>query len=242
MCSLNYLVITQISKNYSVILVSYTLYFTFIFTPSLYRDNHNLFIIASGISHTGIVFSLHFARMPVLNTWVFWCQNLQVSQLSHPASSVFFFFYWVVTLECCSSWILVYAVLFGWSFELFTGVLVMSGLQWCQKAKSWPLLSLKAQSWIARVGLYGGWSEQVHSLPTVFSGNDYKAAVSASEIKRMYWHPYPPKKIKSVSSLPFSPHFLSSLLPSFLALSQIHTLIVQAGLDFGNISQQKDFG
>lgn len=32
----------------------------------------------------------HSTKMPVLTTWVFWYQNLEVSQLSHPASSALF--------------------------------------------------------------------------------------------------------------------------------------------------------
>lgn len=88
-----------------------------------------------------------------------------------------------------------------------------------------------------------GGVSKYHSLPTVFSGNDYKAAsCKCIRNQKNVLASLPPKKIKSVSSLPLSPRFLSSLLPSFLALSQIHTLIVQAGLDFGNISQQKNFG
>ena len=35
----------------------------------------------------------------MLTTWVFWCQNLEVSQLSHPASSALLFLSWVVVLE-----------------------------------------------------------------------------------------------------------------------------------------------
>lgn len=36
-----------------------------------------------------------------------------------------------------------------------------------------------------------GGVSKYHSLPTVFSGNDYKAAISANEVKRMAWHPPP---------------------------------------------------
>lgn len=33
-----------------------------------------------------------------------------------------------------------------------------------------------------------GGVSKYHSLPTVFSGNDYKAAISANEVKRIGWH------------------------------------------------------
>lgn len=102
------------------------------FSPlSLYRDNFS--IIAFGFTHTRVDLSPLYQ---VLTTWVFWCQNLEVSQMSHPASSALLFLSWVVMLEWYFSWISVCAVLFGWSLELFTGVLVMSGLQCCQRQKA----------------------------------------------------------------------------------------------------------
>lgn len=100
---------------------------------TLSSDKDNFFCI--WIVPHKVALSL-LTKMPVLTTWVFWCQNLQVSQLSHPASSAFLFLSWVVVLKCYSSWISVCAVLLGWSLELFTGVLVMSGLQSCQRQKA----------------------------------------------------------------------------------------------------------
>ena len=56
-----------------------------------------------------------------------------------------------------------------------------------------------------------------HSLPTVFSGNDYKAAISAIEAYRMDWQPPPTiqrrkKKTHTLSlSLSLSPSPLSPL-------------------------------
>ena len=57
-----------------------------------------------------------------------------------------------------------------------------------------------------------------HSLPTVFSGNDYKTAISAIEAYRMDWQPPPTfqkRKKTHTHSLPLSLSLSLSLSPRF---------------------------
>lgn len=55
-----------------------------------------------------------------------------------------------------------------------------------------------------------GGVSKYHSLPTVFSGNDYKATISANEVKRMECSPI---KTANEHNLPlFTPLFLIVLL------------------------------
>lgn len=82
-----------------------------------------------------------------------------------------------------------------------------------------------------------------HSLPTVFSGNDYKGAISANEVKRIDWHlPTPPSKKKKKTAI--NTHTLPSASPSppppLGSILDPHPYC-SAGLNFGIISEQGTF-
>lgn len=63
-----------------------------------------------------------------------------------------------------------------------------------------------------------------HSLPTVFSGNDYTAAISANEVKKWIgWHTHLKKQKQQIDSIQ-DPH------PYF-----------SVGLNFGTVSEQRTF-
>jgi hypothetical protein len=73
-----------------------------------------------------------------------------------------------------------------------------------------------------------------HTLPTVFSGNDYKATLSANEVKRMDWHSHPlPQENTTTDENTHTRSLLDSIQDPHPYCS--------ARLNFGAISEQRTF-